>query len=290
MTCSYDGSIRVWNLESGAQIGDDWRDGEIAVLAIALSPDGKKIVSGSGDGAVRLWDIDTGKVVTKWTGHAGGVKSLCWNRDGGQVVSGSFDGTARVWDVESGETILGPIKIGFRDVEAVIYSPDETMIATNIIDKKNEFINIWDAKTGKLITALKHRSRVACLAWTGSTLISGSLIDGSIGIWNTTTWQQTAVLMEHTTSVYAIATSPNGHIFASASRDETVQLWNLENGQPIGSPLQHVNAQSVSCVSFSADGKLLATGCDDNNAYSWDISEIVRDNGLNQPALNPNVG
>jgi len=96
--------------------------------------------------------------------------------------------------------------------------------------------------------------------------------------------------MEHTTSVYAIATSPNGHIFASASRDETVQLWNLENGQPIGSPLQHVNAQSVSCVSFSADGKLLATGCDDNNAYSWDISEIVRDNGLNQPALNPNVG
>jgi len=68
MTCSQDGLLRVWNLESGKQIGEDWQDGKSRVGAIALSPDGKKVVSGSDDG-VRLWNIDAGKVITKWTGH-----------------------------------------------------------------------------------------------------------------------------------------------------------------------------------------------------------------------------
>src|ERR1700709_816559 len=69
MTCSEDGSLRVWDLQSEQQMGNDWRDGESAVYAIGLSPDGKKVVSGSADGTTRLWDVDTGKVVAKLTGH-----------------------------------------------------------------------------------------------------------------------------------------------------------------------------------------------------------------------------
>jgi WD40 repeat protein len=59
---------------------------------------------------------------------------------------------------------------------------------------------------------------------------------------------QTAVLHGHTNIVYGIATSPNGRILASASSDNTARLWNLENGQPIGLPLEH--AESVKCVSL----------------------------------------
>jgi WD40 repeat protein len=289
ITCSYDGSLRLWNLESGVQIGNDWQDGESPVISMALSPDGTTVASGSGDGAVRLWNIDTGKVITKWTGHAGSVKSLCWRRDGGQVVSASFDGTARMWDVESGESILGPIKIGF-DADVVIYSPNSTMIATGVVTfPKKEYVKIWNANTGELLTSLReHRYTVTCLAWTadGRTLISGSL-GNSIRTWNTTTWEQMAVLTGHTSSVHAIVVSPSGCIFASASLDGTARLWNIENGQPIGSPLQHANL--VSSLSFSADGHLLATGCADKNAYLWDISEIVRVPGPNELHLNATV-
>jgi WD40 repeat protein len=95
MTCSRDGSLRVWNLKSGKQMGEDWRDGDSGVWSIALSPDGKKVVSGSSDSRVRLWDIDTGKVVATWTGHTETVWSVCWSQDGHRVVSGSKDGTAR---------------------------------------------------------------------------------------------------------------------------------------------------------------------------------------------------
>jgi WD40 repeat protein len=290
ITCSLDGSLRVWDLESGKQIGEDWRDGESAVKTIALSPDGKKVVCGSLDGAVRLWDIDTCKIISKWTGHTRVVGSVCWSRDGRRVLSGSSDGTTRQWDVENGETVLELMETGHAQVWAVDYLPDMTLIATggldgpstSTIDGKKEYsIKIWDAKTGMLVATLKgHIHPVCCLVWTadGKTLISGSY-DSSIRTWDATKWEQTSVL-EHTLPVSAIAISPNGCILASASFDKTARLWNLNNGQPISSPLQH--SERVNYVSFSADGKLLATGCWDKNAYTWDVATIVKEAGLDE--------
>jgi WD40 repeat protein len=284
MTSSSDGSPRVWNLQSGKQISNGWQNDELFTgRVIALSPDGQKIVSESG-----MWDIDVGKLETKWTEYMGFFDSVCWNRDGGRVMSGYRDGTAREWDVESGK-IVRVIETGIKEVRAVIYSPDSTMFATGggrVPLEEEESLKIWDVKSGKFVTNLKL-SAVFCLAWTpdGKTLISG-LLDFSIRMWNTTTWQQIAVLTGHIGVVNGIAISPNGRILASASWDYTARLWNLENGQPIGSPLQHAN--SVDCVSFSTDGKLLATGCWDNNAYSWDISVIIREAGLDELLL-PNV-
>ncbi|KAG2070646.1 WD40 repeat-like protein [Suillus decipiens] len=288
MTCSLDGSLRVWNLKSGKQIGDDWRDGDSGVWTIALSPNGKKVVSGSKDGGVRLWDIDTGKIITKWMGHTQPVVSVCWSQDGRRVVSGSHDGTARVWDVENEETILGPVKTGHEHVYAVVYSPDASMFATAGHDELSpasltyeSAVKIWDEKTGELVATLKgHTNWVWCLAWTadGKTLISGS-VDCSIRTWNTQTWKEIAVLDGHTDAVYAIAISPNGRILASASWDNKARLWNLDNGQPISSPLHHTNFPTR-CVSFSSDGKLLATGCFDRNAYMWDVIAILNEAGL----------
>jgi WD40 repeat protein len=283
VTCSFDSSLRVWNLKTGKQTGEDWRDGDSAVWTIALSPDGKKVVSGSEDGGVRLWDIDTGKVIAKWMVHTKGVESVCWSRDGQRVLSGYYDGTARVWDVEKGVTILSPIDTGYERMMAIVYSPDMTLIATGGYDwlDSTEFpVKIWDAKTGKLVATLKgHTNSVMCLAWTpdGKTLISGST-DYSIRTWNTTNWKQIAVLDGHTNTINGIAISPNGRILASASYDNTARLWTLENGQPISLPLEHI--EPVYCVSFSADGKLLATGCFDNNAYVWDVSAILKKAGL----------
>jgi len=170
MTCSYDGSLRVWNLKTGEQIGDAWWDpGENGVLAIALSPDGKKVVCGCEDGAVKLRDIYTGKIIAKWTRHSSYVISVCWHRDCRRVLSASGDGTARVWDVESRKTVLA-IETGISELEAVVYSPNMTMIATG-----GDGIKIWDAKTGKVIADLKgHTGTVYCLAWTADKVISGS--------------------------------------------------------------------------------------------------------------------
>jgi WD40 repeat protein len=207
ITCSLDDSLRLWNLGSGVQIGNDWRDDDggggrrdAEVWSMALSPNGKTVASGSRDGKVRLWDVGTEKVVTKWTGHTDAVMSLSWSVDGERVVSGSYDTTIRVWDVESGDTVLGPIKTGHQSVLAVIYSPDATKIATGGYNE--DAVKIWDAKTGNLLATIKHDSQVRSLAWTSDQkkLITASY--PSIRIFDTATWQQIATLEGHKSPIY----------------------------------------------------------------------------------------
>lgn len=87
------------------------------------------------------------------------------------------------------------------------------------------------------------------------------------------------MLNGHTWLIESVAVSPNGRILASAGWDRTARLWNLDNNQPItGSSLQH--ADTVRSVSFSEDRKLLSTGCHDKNAYTWDVSAIVKEADL----------
>ena len=281
ITCSSDGSLRVWDMENGTQIGDDWRDeGEDAlftmkVLTMALSPNSKTVASGSRDGTVRLWDVGTGKVIARWLEHTNKVESLCWSPNGERVVSGCFDGTVRVWDVENGETIMGPIKTGHDEVYAVAYSPDGSKFATG---GYKGGVKIWDSTTGELLHTLEPFS-VWCLTWTsdGKMLISGSS-NHSIGIIDTTTWQQVAILEGHVNAVTAVTLSRNDRLLASTSWDHTARLWNLESNLQVGLPLQP--ERNLECAAFSADGTCLVTGCNDTNVYVWDVGAILKEHHL----------
>jgi len=276
ITCSDDGSLRLWDLESGVQIGNDWRDGGKGLWSIALSPNRKSVASGDRDGKVRLWDVETMKVVARCTGHAGAVWSLYWSVDGERLVSGSDDGTIRVWDVKSGDTVLGPIHTGHQYLLVVMYSPDTTKIASG--GRNEDALKIWDAKTGNLLSTIKHDSSVNSFAWTSDQkkLITGSE-GGSIRILDTATWQQIAIL-EHTSIVVSLSLLQNDRLLASGSQDGTALLWNLDTNLPIGPPLQH--ERTLHSVAISGDGKQLVTGCGDNNAYVWDIHATLQDAGL----------
>jgi len=243
-----------------------------------LSPNGKTIASGSIYGTVRLWDVETEKVVAKWTGHTDVLRSLCWSVDGERVVSVSNDGTIRVWDVESGDTVLGPIETGHEFVSAVIYSHDTTKIATGGL--RETALKIWDAKTGNLLSTIKLDEQVWSLAWTSDqkTLITGSY--ASIRIFDTATWEQIAILEGHTNSVHSLSLFQNNRLLASGSFDKTARLWNLGMNLPVGPPIQH--ECPVHGVAISVDGKLLITGCGDKNAYVWDIHTTLTDAGLEE--------
>jgi len=245
------------------------------VFTIALSPNGKTVSSGSVDGTVRLWDIEMRKVTVKWTGHTEYVRSVCWSPDGGRVASGSQNGTVRVWEVESGETVLGTIKTRHDYVYAVVYSPDGSKIA--IGGSSDDAISIWNARTGELLSRLKQRSYVHSLAWTSDQrklIASGR----NLIIFNTATWEQSAILEGHTQPVYAISLFQNDRLLASSSTDKTARLWNLDTNLPVGPPLQHQD--SVYDIALSSDGQFLVTACGDNNAYVWDIHTILEDAGL----------
>ncbi|KIK34256.1 hypothetical protein CY34DRAFT_54712, partial [Suillus luteus UH-Slu-Lm8-n1] len=243
---SHDGSFRVMDLETGTQVGEEWEDKDQEAEIIALSPDGKKVASGGLGGAVKLWNVDTGKVIKTWTGHTEDVNSVSWSPDGGRVVSGSNNGTFRVWDVQSGKTILGPINTG-EIVRAVCYSPDAKMIAGIIMDG----LKIWNANSGELLKTFEEL--LGYLAWTsdGKTLIPK--VDRDLCKNN----------------VNEISVSPNDRILATTpSLEKTTQLWDLDTFQSIGTPLHHQGY--VRSPTFSVDGKFLLTCCFDDHIYTWD--------------------
>ncbi|KAG2737622.1 WD40 repeat-like protein, partial [Suillus brevipes Sb2] len=119
-------------------------------------------------------------------------------------------------------------------------------------------------------------------------LISGSY--GPIRIFNTATWQQTVVLEGHTrhVRVTGISLSSNNRLLASASSDKTARLWNLDTNLPVGPPLRHENA--LRSAALSPDGKVLATACGNNNAYTWDVHAILKEAGLEDLLpIGPNI-
>lgn len=80
-----------------------------------MSPNGKTIASGSENGDMRLWDVETRKVIiATWTGHSDIMCTLSWSEDGERVASGSLDGTARIWDVNSNLKNILTIKTGCK--------------------------------------------------------------------------------------------------------------------------------------------------------------------------------
>ena len=82
------------------------RGHEEQVIAAAFSPDGARIVSGSDDGTVRVWDAASGTELLVLRGHEGAVNAAAFSPDGARIVSGSWDNTVRVWDAASGAELL----------------------------------------------------------------------------------------------------------------------------------------------------------------------------------------
>ncbi|KAG2359756.1 WD40-repeat-containing domain protein [Suillus spraguei] len=239
ITCSVDGSLRLWNLKSGKQMSEDWRDGDGGEWSMTLSPNGKIIASGSADIGykVKLWDVKTRKVIATWTGHSDVICALCWRGDGERVASGSWDGTARVWDVKSSKNIL-TIKTGHDWVRVMMYSPDSSKLATGGHGD--------NAGMQKGASFSKHSITIILFtAW------HGHQTDTSLS-------PQIAFLEGHTHLVTGISLSQNNRFLASVSWDNTVCIWNLETNLPIGPPFQH--EQDLRSAALSPDGKASQDG------------------------------
>jgi WD40 repeat protein len=190
---SYDGTICIWNAETGEEVAGPFEGHADCVTSVGFSPDGRRVVSGSRDKTIHIWNAETGEEVAgPFEGHADCVTSVGFSPDGTRVVSGSYDSTIRIWNAETGEEVAGPFEGHTSDITSVGFSPDGRRVVSGSYDRT---IRIWNAETGEEAAGLfeGHRDWVTSVGFSpdGKRIVSGSL-DETIWNWNSETGEEVA--------------------------------------------------------------------------------------------------
>ncbi len=188
----------AFNFVQGSLLDVNWNNREqnqlqgheAGVMSVAFSSDGERIVSGSSDKTMRLWDAKTGASIGQpFKGHEDGISSVAFSPDGRRIVSGSSDKTVRLWDAKTGASIGQPFKGHEKGVSSVAFSPDGERIVSGGEDNT---VRLWDTKTGAQIgQPFKGHGIVMSVAFSpdGRRIVSGGW-DNTVRLWDAKTGAQ----------------------------------------------------------------------------------------------------
>ncbi|SMY26703.1 unnamed protein product [Zymoseptoria tritici ST99CH_1A5] len=280
---SGDATIKVWDSTTGSLL-KTLTGHTSGISALAFSPDDRLLAAGLFNDEVWLWNTDAWRsrgqladfdydgeldhLSTAEVAHKDGVTMLAYSPQAGLLVSASKDTTLKVWSVTGRQQCHF---LGHTDsITHVTFSPHGDVVASSSLDATAK---IWSPATGLVLHTLQGHAdtvRVVRFSRDGSVLASCST-DGSIILWDVASGAAIRTLTGHTDAVNDIVFSPDDRsVIASCSSDMTICLWDYQSGAKLfGGQTIRAHHESVDCISFSPDGKLLVSGSTDKEIRMW---------------------
>jgi hypothetical protein len=244
-------------------------------LAVAFSPDGETLATGSKAGSLQLWNVSTGKLASKLPEtHGGAINTVAFSQNGKLLATGGADFNVIIWTMDQ----IGQIKSKTplrEEVTSVAFSPDNATLACGSKDGSVRFL---DTKNGQQQSLrLPHGSPVRAIAFSADgKLIATGAEEGSVKIWEATSGGMKQQLSpKHDGAVLALAFANNDpNLLATGGADARLFLWDLQKGQmKHPSPFPHTD--QVTSVVFSPDDKIIGTagGGRDTTIRFWSPEE-----------------
>ncbi|HLY27045.1 MAG TPA: WD40 repeat domain-containing protein [Aggregatilineales bacterium] len=231
-------------------------------FAVAFSPDGKMLLTTGADDSLQLWDVSSGQAIAQ---PIAGSSPAAFSPDGQTIAffDASSSSSVHLWNIATAHDVRPPLTGGVADVTSLAFSPDGKTLAMGSAD---DLVRLWDVTSGTALHEM-HQSRDA------------NALQDLVG------------------SISSVAFSPDGKTLATTlcedivdtdCRQGDVQIWDVVTGKMIGESLSG-HTDWVASVTFSPDGKLLASGSWDSTIRLWDAASHV-DIGILQSHTDSVIG
>jgi WD40 repeat protein/uncharacterized caspase-like protein len=235
------------------------------VVAVAFSPDGRLVLSGSYDHSLKLWEAATGRLVRTFEGHQDEVWSVAFSPDGRLLLSGSYDNTLKLWEAATGR-LVRTFEGHQGEANSIAFSPDGQFVLAADGDKT---IKQWEIATARLVRTFEGKAPFA-LSPDGQLLLSALEIPNTLERTLTLQERETGRLL-HTfepRQYTSVAFSPDGQLVLTASGGNTLKLWESATGRLVRTFEGHRDI--VNSVAFSPDGKFVLSGSRDATLKLWE--------------------
>jgi len=241
------------------------------VSSLSLSPDGKYLVTGGSDRAIKVWEIATGKELITLSGaHKGYINRVEFSPDGKQIVSCDGSGEIKVWDAADVNEAITSVRHGNNWMHSVSFSPDGKQIVSVMYDDR--MIKVWDVETGsEIFTFSGHKGGVSYAAFSpnGKHIVSTGK-DGIIKIWDAASGDEVMKLTGQNDLFGPVSFNSDGKLLASGSAGNRIKVWDTITGAIV--TILHGHDGPIDSVAFSPEDKYLVSGSDDCTVRIWDIA------------------
>ncbi|KAG2128625.1 WD40-repeat-containing domain protein [Suillus bovinus] len=264
-------AIKMSNLIPSTIPPRTFEDHEATVQAVAVFPDKRRMVTGSEDNTLRLWDLKTGAVLKKMKGHSGGVWALTVSRDGQIIASGDGNGELTAWHGETGESFIQPIKAHSKQITSVDFSPDGTVLATGSHD---DTVKFWCTQTWQMQgEPIECGAWVHCIRYSPSGELLAIATYGDIQIHNSDTRECVASFKAHMHTALLVWTPDGTRLLSAGSRyDPTIREWDTSTWQQVGHPWKG-HADRINAIAINPAGTLVASASGDKHVRLWRLSD-----------------